>query len=28
LRKLRIRHLPGGARVGSRRYEEEVFLFE
>jgi len=28
LRKLRIRHLPGGAWVGSRRYEEEVFLFE
>lgn len=28
LRKMRVRHLPGGTWIGSRRYEEEVFLFE
>jgi len=28
LRKMRLRHVPGGTWIGSRRYEEEVFLFE
>ncbi len=28
MRKLRVRHLPAGTWIGSRRYQEEVFLFE